>query len=154
MQGHRGDDAERAQADPGGGEELAMLLGRAVQQLAVAGHQLQAAHLGGQTADPATRAVGAGRDRAGDGLAVDVAEAGHRQAELPERGGQVAKHRPGGNGDQPGVRVGLDDSGQLRQVQHHAPGRRDVGEAVAGADGLDRQLVLRGAADLGGDLVG
>ena len=59
-----------------------------------------AAHLGGEAAELRAGAVRAGRDRAGDGLHVDVAEVGHRQAEVPQRLVELVQPGAGEHGDQ------------------------------------------------------
>ncbi len=138
LQGDGGDDAQRAEGDPGGGEDVRVLLGRAVQQLAVGGHQLQATHLGGQPAERAAGAVRAGGDRAADRLGIQLAQIGHRKAHLPQRNVQFVQGGAGGHRDQAGGPVGADDAGQQAEIHHHAAGHRDVGEAVPGAHRLYR----------------
>ena len=68
-----GQDAEGAEADPRDLEDVGVVLGRGVDDLAGAGHQLQPGQLGGQAGGHAAGAVGAGRRGAGQGLLGDVA---------------------------------------------------------------------------------
>ena len=81
--------------------------------------------------------VGGGRDRAGDGLAVDVAEV--RQREVP--GGELlveamdAHPRLDGHGR--GGLVDVDDPVEQVEGEHPPVGARDVGERVAAAHDLD-----------------
>ena len=76
------DRAQRADAHPRRAQQLGIALGGQLANRAVGEDQLHRHHLGGDVAQLGAGAVGAGRDRAGDGLAIDVAEVLHRQAEL------------------------------------------------------------------------
>ena len=74
-----GEHAEGAEPDPGGGEDLRVLVGRAVSTAPSAVTDLQPAHLGGQPAERAPVPWVPVEIAPGDGLDVDVAEVGHRQ---------------------------------------------------------------------------
>ena len=66
-------------------------LGRAAEQVTIAAvgqHQLQPGDLGGHAADVTAGAVGAGLGGAGDGLHLDVAHVGQRQAARQQLGVQ------------------------------------------------------------------
>jgi hypothetical protein len=143
---HRGEHPEGTQAEPGRLEDLRLVVGGRGDHGTVGGDQLDRAHLRRQAAEPAAGAVGAGRDGPGDGLRVDVAEVGHRQAERVELGVQPAQGGAGVHRDETGGRVGVLDAGQRVGQQLRAVGGRRPGERVAGADRLDPQPVAPGLA--------
>ena len=93
--------------------------------------------LGGDVAQPRPGAVGAGRDRAGDRLAVDVAEVLHRQPEPAQLLVEVGEHRARPDLDQAGGAVGVDHAAERVDVDHRALGQRRLGEGVAGAGDAD-----------------
>ena len=73
-EGHRGDRAQAPETDARGAPQVRVGLARALDHRAVRGHQLERLDLRRDVAEPLSRAVGRGRDRARDGLHVDVAE--------------------------------------------------------------------------------
>ena len=101
--------------------------------LAVGGDQLHRLDLGGDVAQLRAGAVGAGRDRPGDRLAVDVAEVLHRQPEPVQLLVEVGEHRARPDPDQARGRVGVDHAAERGDVDHRAVGQRRLGEGVAGA---------------------
>ena len=116
LQGHGADHAEGAETDPGGAEQVGALVGGTGDDGAVGQHQLQRPDLGGQAAEAGAGAVGAGGDRAGNGLRVDVAEIGHGHAEPMQLGVQAVQRRAGPHGDQAFSR-------SARTMPDHSPGR-------------------------------
>ena len=65
------------------------------EQIAGCRHQRRADDLGRDAAEPGAGAVGAGRDRAGDRLTVDVAEVLHREPVRRQQRGQLVQARAG-----------------------------------------------------------
>ena len=76
--GHRVDHAERPEPHSRGEVDVAIALGRDLEHAPVREHELQRLDLGGEVAELAPGAVGGGRDRPGERLAVDVPEVLHR----------------------------------------------------------------------------
>jgi hypothetical protein len=79
LQRHVDEDAERAEPERDGRQKLGVLGVAHAEELAVRRDQRRTDDLGGETAETGTRSVGAGGDRPGDGLAIDVAEVLHRE---------------------------------------------------------------------------
>ncbi len=150
----RGEDAERAEPDPGEVEDVGVLLGRGAEQLAGPGHQLEAHHLRGQPGSKAAGAMGAGRDGAGQGLVGDVAHVVQREPERLEDGVELLQGGAGARGHTHRLAVDRDDAGQPAGPEHGRLGRRDRGEAVAGPDHLDAAAGLHRAAYLREHLLG
>ena len=84
-QGDRVDHPEGPEPDPGGPIRVAIGLLGDLEHAPVGQHQLERLDLGREVPELGAGAVGRGRDRPGEGLAVDVAEVLHRQAALPQR---------------------------------------------------------------------
>ncbi len=143
LQGDLDEDAEGAEPEGDGGEQLAVLVLVDGQELPVGSDEGRARDLGGDAAEPGAGAVRAGGDRAGDGLAVDVAEVGHRQAVWCEQPRNIVQARARAQRHAAAFTVGRDETREIGEVQQHAGGDGDPGEAVAGADGLDLHAVLR-----------
>ncbi len=136
-QRHRRDRAEGADADAGGAQQVGL---GAVElaHAAIGADQLHRLDLGGDVAQLRAGAVGAGGDRPGDRLAVDVAEVLHRQAEPVQLLVEVGEHGARADLDQAGCGVGVDRAAERGEVDHRAVGQRRLGEGVAGADDADR----------------
>src|SRR4030095_13526491 len=83
---HLDEHAKRAQGHPRAMEELGVLLGIAVDQLARGGDEAKSRRLGGDIAERAPRAMGAGGDRPRDALPVDVPHVRHGHAIRAEQG--------------------------------------------------------------------
>ena len=79
LQRHLGDDAERAEPDAGDAQQLGIAVLVEAHDVAGAGDELHPDDRRRQVAEAEPGAVGGRGDRAGDRLAVDVAEVGHRQ---------------------------------------------------------------------------
>ena len=94
-QRHGRDRAQRADPDPRRAQQLRVGGGAQLADAAVGEDQLQPLDLGGDVAQPRAGAVGAGRDRPGDRLAVDVAEVLHRQPEPVQLLVEVGEHGAG-----------------------------------------------------------
>ena len=148
-----GQDAERADAEPGGREESAFDRVEQRTTSPVPVTRVDGLHEGGEAAVGGTGAVGAGGDRAGDGLRVDVAEVGHGQAVLGQpalsgvqRHAGLDRDQAGAGRRRPGRRGGAARAGLV-------VGDGDAGERVAAADRLDRASGRRRLLDERGDLV-
>ncbi|CAB4919917.1 unannotated protein [freshwater metagenome] len=153
LQRDRRQHPERPQADPGRGEHLGLDGGRAVQDRAVGGHQLQGAHLGGQPAEPRAGAVRAGGQRPRHGLPVDVAEVGQRPALPGEHRVEPVQRHPGLHGHQ-AVGGQVDEVGVPVQHQLHLLGPANAGERVPAADRPHPATGDRGLVQHRGDLTG
>ena len=117
-------------------EDVGVLVRRAVDDRAVAGDQPHADDVAGDAAEIAGRAVRRGRDGAGDRLAVDVAEVGHRQAAAVQLLVQAMELDAGLDGDLALDGVRLQDALVVVEL-HEAPvGQSDRREGVAAADDL------------------
>ena len=140
-----GDGADRAQRpDPDPRRPQQVGLGVVeLADLAVGRDQLDRDDLGREVAELRPGAVGPGRDRAGDGLAVDVAEVLHRQAEAIELLVDFGEGRAGADPDQARGGVGVDDSTEGADVDQRPVGHRRLGEGVARADDADLPARLR-----------
>ena len=106
-QRHRVDQPERAEADPRG---FKLLAGVESEQLAVGTDELDRLDLGREARATEPRAMGAGRDRAGKGLAVDVAEVLEREPERIEPPVEFAEDDPGLDLDPARLAVDVEDS--------------------------------------------
>ena len=130
-EGHRGDRAQAPETDARRAPQVRVGLARALHHRAVGGHQLQRFDLGRDVAEPLSRAVGRGRDRARDRLHVDVAEVLERKplASPAPRSGRGSRCPPRPS---PGPRRGRPRApGSSLQAEHHAVGAGDVGERMA-----------------------
>ncbi len=114
---------------------------------AVAEHESQRLHPGGQGREPHPGAVGARRDRPGDRLHRDVAEHLERQTPPGELVAEAPQRDTGLHGDQPARRVDGEDTVVVRQVHQVAVGAGDRRVAVPGADGLDGAALGGGPTD-------
>ena len=136
-QGHRRDRAEGANPDPGRAQQLGLAFRAQLAHRAVGENQLHRLYLRGDVAQLGPGAVGAGRDRAGDRLAIDVAEVLHRQTEPVQLLVELGKHRAAPDLDQAGSAVGVDHAAERAGVDHRAVGHRRLGERVAAAGDAD-----------------
>ena len=136
-QGHGRERSQGPDADPGRPQQIRIAVGAELTHAAVAEDQLDALDLGGDVAQLGAGAVGAGRDRAGDRLAVDVAEVLHRQPEPGQFLVEVGEHGPGADLDQARGGVGVEHALQGLDPDHRAAGHRRFGERVAGAGDAD-----------------
>ena len=146
-----GDDAERAEPDAGGGEQLGVLGGGSVHGCAVGEHEVERGDLGGQPAEPGAGAVRAGGDGPGDGLGVDVPEVRQRQAVRVERGVEGAQRGAGADPDAAGRRVQRLEARPVPQVDRVVVGGGERGERVAAAAGP--QVRAPGGVHRGDDVV-
>ena len=151
--GRRVDHAKRPEPYSRGEVDVAIALGRDLEHAPVREHELQRLDLGGEVAELAPGAVGGGRDRPGERLAVDVPEVLHRQAALPKRGAQVTQRDSGLDLDQAGVAVCFEHPVEPPDADHRALGERRLGERVPRAGGVGRQAALGGAANGGAQLL-
>ncbi len=127
----RRDGAERAQADPGGAQLVAVAH---VEQVAAARHDPDAHHLRGEVAEERARAVSGRRDSAAESLRVNVALVLHREPARGELLAELAQGDPGLDGHVlPGD---VEYPVHPREVDHHAVGAGDVVEGVARAGDL------------------
>ena len=120
-------------------------------------------HLGGEVAEARAGPVGSGRDRAGERLAVDVAEVLERHPVLVQAPVQVAEHDPRLDLDGPRHRVDVEQAVEQLDPEHgpvgqgrgreRVPRARDL-DPAAGRDRVDDRpdQALTGvrAGDLGG----
>ncbi len=151
-QPHRGHDAERAQGDPRRPEELGVGSCIALHDPAVTRHQAQPGDAGGEVAEGAAGAVGAGRQRAPQRLDVDVPQVRHGHAALEERLAEVVElaARPHVRAEAVGV-VGHDPRERI-QGHDDAVRRHQRHEGVAGPDGAHHAPLPRRALDQGHQL--
>ncbi len=139
--GHRADRPQGADAHPGRAQQLGVVLRGQLANRAIGEDQLHRHNLGGDVAQLGAGAVGAGRDRAGDCLAIDVAEVLHREAKLVQPLVEVGKHRARAHLDQARRAIGLEHAAERPGVDHRAVGHRRLSEGVAAGD--DADLALR-----------
>ena len=139
-----GDDAERAEPDPGRGEHLRLDLGRALERRPVGEHQGEPADGRGDALAPGAGAVGARGDRAADRLAVDVTEVGQRQPERLQRRVEHVQRGAGEHAHPAPLPVDPDHAAQPVDVQQQAVGRDERGERVARPGHPDPQPARRG----------
>ena len=141
LEGDRGEDADGAEAEPGGLEEFRFLVGGAAHDGAVREDEGGRAGDGGQAPEPRAGAVGAGGHRAGERLHVDVPEVRHRQAVIPQEPVEVPQPGAGPHRDERARRGGTDllDAGEPVEGDEHTVGDGDPGEGVTRPDRLDAQ---------------
>ncbi len=145
---HLDHDAERSQPEPDGGQQLGVLGLADPQDRTVRRHQRDRDELCGEAAEPGSGSMGSRRRRPRDGLPVDVAHVLERQAVRLEESRQLVEVGAGGQRGPAALDVDREQAVEPAQVEQHALGRRDPGEAVAGADRFDGQPALaRGAHD-------
>ncbi len=151
-QGDRRDRAEGADTHTSGAQEIGL---GAVQlaHVAIGANQLHRLDLSGDVAQLRPGAVGAGGDRAGDRLAVDVAKVLHRQAEPVQLLVEIGEHGARPDFDQARGGVGVDHAVQRGEVDHRPVGQRRLGEGMAGPSHADRSPSARGGHDGGHQLV-
>ena len=136
-QGHRADRSQGADAHARRPQQLGIALRGQLANRAVGEDQLHRHHLRGDVAQLGAGAVGAGRDRAGNGLAIDVAEVLHRQAELVQPLVEVGEHRARPHLDQARGAIGLEHAAERAHVDHRPVGHRRLGERVTAARHAD-----------------
>ncbi len=134
----RVDRAERAEADPRGPQRLAVA-GADHGRLPVGADQLERLDLRGDVAEPGPGPVRAGRDRAREGLTIDVAEVLEGDAELVQPTAQIAELGACLNPDQTRGAVEVEDPVERLDPQQRAPigHQRRLAERVPGARDLD-----------------
>ena len=88
----------------------------------------------GEVRKPRTGAVGRGRERPGERLAVDVTLVFERKTVLGEHRPERVQLHPGLDGDQATRPIRGDQPLHPGEVDHDPVGARDVGERVPGAD--------------------
>jgi hypothetical protein len=154
LQRHLGDDAQRAEADPGGAEPGVLLVD--LDDLAVGGDQLHADHGGRDAVQLPAGAVRAGRRGPGHRLRVDVAQVGQGQPQLEQPGVELVQRDAGLDAHPPGSVVMGEHVVHPVEAEQEPVGRGDRGERVPGAVGLDGQALrprhLDQLHDLGGRL--
>ena len=144
-EGHLGDDPQRPEAEAGRLEEVRLPVGSAVDDGPVGEDDTQAPDPGGQPREAQAGAVRPRAERAGDRLAVDVAEVGQGEAELGELVIEDAQRSACADGGLAPGCVDRRDSGESTEPQLNAVGDGHAGERVAGADRLDAQTSVGGA---------
>jgi hypothetical protein len=152
-QRHRRDRAEGADPDPRRPQQVGVIGGVEPAHAAVGEDQLQALDLGGDVAQFGAGAVGAGRDRAGDRLAIDVAEVLHRQPEPGQLLVEVGEDGAGADLDQARAGVGIPHPAQRLDPDQGAVAHRRLGEGVAGAGDADLAAGGGGRRDRRGELI-
>ena len=147
LEGHGGDDAERAQPDPRGLEERPAL-GRPSSAATVpsAVTSSSPATCADSDAHRAAGAVRPGRERPGDGLPVDVTHVVQGQPEAVQPALSTCSGVPASDRDGHRLAVDRPDAGQPVGAQQQPVGDGDVGEGVARADHLEAE-----AGPAGGD---
>lgn len=137
---HLEDDADGAESETGRLEEIRILRGRGLHDVAVGQGEAQGSHHAGEPREAGAGAVGPGLDGAGDRLAIDVAHDGQRETvggqqlrDLPESGAAPQSH-------QARCWVRTDQPGQRIQAHRDAVGRGQRSEGVPAADHPERQL--------------
>ena len=132
----RGEDPERAEADPGDVEDVGVLVAVARSTSPVPVTSSRPATCADSAGGDAAGAVGAGRDRAGERLLGDVAHVVQGQAEPLELGVERLSGVPAAAvtviASRSTATIPVSRSGRSMRVL----GRGDRGEAVAGADHL------------------
>ncbi len=141
LQRHVDEDAECAEPQRDGRQHLGVLGVAHPEELSLRGDQGHADDLRRESAETRTRPVGAGGDRTGDRLAVDVAEVLHDESVGSEQTGDAVQ--PGTCEECHSCAVWIDRHQPLHVIEFEKnPGsHRDAGEAVTGADGLDLKVV-------------
>jgi hypothetical protein len=153
LQGHRRHDAHGPHAHPGGREHLGLLVGRALEDRAVARHQPEAPHLRRQRPEVASGPVGRRVDGAGHRLVGDVAQVLQGQALDGQRLAQAGQGDARLHRDPAGGPVDVEHPLHAVQRQVQPVGQGRPGERVAGAVGLDPLALGRRPLDEGGQLV-
>lgn len=148
------DDPERPEADPGRGKEVGFSARRAPTLSAIGRDDPQGSYGGGDAGQAAARAMGAGRDGTGDGLRIDIAEIGRRQAQCPQDGVEIAQPGAGEHPDDAALPVGEGDPGEAVQIDQQSVGQADGGERMPRPDGLDAPSRAHGIRHRGRDLLG
>ena len=123
LQRHLGDDAERAEAHPGGAEPRVLLVD--LDDLALGGDELHADDGRGDAVQLPAGAVGAGRDGAGHRLRVDVTEVGQREPERLQLRVELVQRHAGLHADASGRRVVREHVVHPVEAEQHAVGRGD-----------------------------
>ena len=141
-QGHRVDRPERADPDPRRPPALRIGALAELAQRPVGADELHRDDLRGEVAEALSGPVGGGRDRAGERLPIDVAEALQRQPALVEPPVQLPEPDPRLDLDQAARAVELEDPVEQVDLHHRAVGERGAGERVARARDLDPALGL------------
>jgi hypothetical protein len=136
-QGDGVDHAERAEADACRPQVAKVATGGELDRVTVGAHELHRLDLRGEVSKPGSGAVGRGRDRAGEALAVDVAEVLERQPELVEAAVERTQDDPALNLDQARRPIGGEDPVEPVEAHHQPIGERDVAERVPRCGGTD-----------------
>ena len=148
LEGDSGDHAERADRDTGRAQKVqAVTAAVDLEQLPVGGDQVQRHDLGRQVRHLRAGAVGAGRDRPGDRLLIDVTEVGHGQAEPVEFAVEVGQNRATPDLDQASREVGIENPGEAGHVDHQVLADRGGGEGVTGSRHGDPAPGVGGRSD-------
>jgi hypothetical protein len=84
---------------------------------------------------------------------VDIAHVLERQTVRGEQGGQLKQVGARAERDPAALRVDGQQAVEAAEIEQHALGRGDSGEAVAGPDRLDRQAAFAGGAHDGDHLI-
>ena len=154
LQRHGVEDAERAEARCGPAEKTSGC--SPAEQRSTSPSAVTSCRPRTWVARPPKRragAVGAGGQRPGDGLPVDVAEVGQRPAAGGQLGVQPVQRHPGLDGDQPG-RVDVEQRGVPVEREGDVVGPADGGERVAAAQRPHPPSGGRGRRQRAGDLLG
>ena len=150
-QRHRGHDPERAEPDPRGAQQVAVVA-RERAPLARAVDELERLDLGAEVLQPRAGAVRAGGERARQRLGVDVAEVGHRQAELVQPAAERGERDARLGLDEAGRAIGVEDPVEPAEVDERPVGRHARRERVPRARGPHRPARGRRAPDRPGHL--
>lgn len=147
-----GDDAEYADAEPSEIEHLRRGLGGQLVLGPVGGEEGEAGDHPGEPGVAEAGAVGAGRDRPGERLRVDVALIGERETVGGEEAGNVAQPGAGAQPDPLVCGIDGDDAGERIERDHRSGSERHGGERVPGPDDADAAPLLDGGGDAGREL--
>lgn len=146
LERHVDEDAEGAQTERDGRQQVGLVLVVDGEQLSIRRDERGTHDLGRQSPVTETGAMGAGRERSGDGLTIDVAQVRHREAVRREQRRNAVQSRAGQQAHTPALAIDGDHAAQLAQIQQGSRRRRDPGEAVSGADRLQRAPASAGRA--------
>ena len=136
LQGHVDDDAEGAEPEGGGTEQLGVLGLADAEELTGCRHERERPDLRRDAAEAPAGAVRARRGGAGDGLPVDVAHVGQAEAVGRQQARELVQAGAGGEGHALALDVDVDDAAEVGEIELHSRGHGDAGEGVPGADGL------------------
>jgi hypothetical protein len=105
LERHVDEDAEGAQTERDGRQQVGLVLVVDGEQLAIRRDERGTHDLGRQSPVTETGAMGAGRERSGDGLTIDVAEVRHRETVGREQRRNAVQSRAGQQAHTPALAI-------------------------------------------------